>query len=120
MNHKRQKTIQKQRAQRIRKVRSTIKGTAQRPRLVVSRSLTNISAQIVDDVKGHTLTAVTQKELGKKKVARIDAAVALGKLVAKKAQKAGIDNVVFDRRHYKYHGRVKAFADAAREAGLKF
>lgn len=120
MNYKQQKTIQKQRAQRIRKVRAKIQGTAERPRLVVNRSLTGISAQIVDDVKGHTLSAVSQKELGKKKVARLDAATALGKLIAERAQKAGIANVVFDRRHYKYHGRVKAFADAAREAGLKF
>lgn len=118
MNKKQQQVIQGQRERRVRRVRAKISGTAQRPRLAVYRSLRGLSAQLIDDQKGHTLVSVSQKELGKAAGKPVEVATELGKMMADKAKKAGIDNVVFDRRHYKYHGRVKAFAEAAREGGL--
>ena len=120
MDKKRQKSYSGQRARRAARVRAKVKGTPTRPRLAVHRGLTTFSAQLIDDSAGKTIAAVTQKELKGKKTARMDASVALGKLMAEKATKAGIKQVVFDRRSNKYHGRVKAFADAAREAGLQF
>ncbi len=115
------------RAARIRRherVRKSVAGTAERPRLDVFRSLNNIYAQIIDDKRGTTLTAASSldEEIksqleGKKKS---DASKLVGTLVAKRAKEAGITDVVFDRGGYRYHGRVKALADAAREAGLKF
>ncbi len=95
-----------------------------RPRLSVFRSSKNIYAQVIDDVKGHTLAMASTLEEGfiaaKKTGADKAAATAIGKLVAERAAKAGVKEVVFDRGGYIYHGRVKALADAAREAGLKF
>lgn len=96
-----------------------------RPRLSVYRSNMNISAQIIDDVKGITLasasTQVSKKEAkGKKTCCNIKAATEVGKVIAESAKKAGVEEVFFDRGAYLYHGRVKALADAAREAGLKF
>ncbi len=95
-----------------------------RPRLSVFRSSKNIYAQIIDDVKGLTVAAASSLEKGfkdgKKTGADVAAAAAVGKLVAERAVKAGIKDVVFDRGGYIYHGRVKALADAAREGGLKF
>jgi len=95
-----------------------------RPRLSVFRSSKNIYAQIIDDVKGHTLAAASTLEEGfinaKKTGADKAAATEIGKLVAERAVKAGVSEVVFDRGSYIYHGRVKALADAARAAGLKF
>jgi large subunit ribosomal protein L18 len=104
------------------RVRKKIAGTAARPRLVVFRSLKHIAAQLVDDDRGITLVGVTDQSEGIQvdgggKVARGKAA---GKLLAEKAKAAGITTVVFDRNGYRYHGRVQAVADGAREGGLEF
>lgn len=128
MNKKQQKKIKNQRGRRAGRVRKKIVGTSIRPRLAVYRSLTSLSAQVIDDSQGFTLSSVHQRDLKKsakggaaaKKTKSMDVAKRLGKLIAEKSKKAGIEEVVFDRRHYRYHGRVKAFAEAAREAGLKF
>lgn len=102
------------------RVRRKISGTPERPRLNVYRSNTHIYAQIIDDVAGKTLVAASSlKDTPESKGANIEAAKAVGHAVAKKALDAGIDTVVFDRSGYIYHGRVKAIAEAAREAGLK-
>ncbi|WP_173931477.1 50S ribosomal protein L18 [Chelativorans sp. Marseille-P2723] len=98
--------------------------SSERPRLSVFRSSKNIYAQIIDDVKGHTLAAAStlEKDLKGKLKSGSDAAAAteVGKLIAERAKKAGVGKVVFDRGPYLYHGRVKALADAAREGGLEF
>jgi large subunit ribosomal protein L18 len=114
----------KARLRRHRRVRARISGTSERPRLNVFRSLGNIYAQVIDDVAGHTLASAStlDRELsaavdGKSKT---EAAKLVGDLVARRAQAAGIKQVVFDRGGYQYHGRVKALADGAREAGLEF
>lgn len=109
------------RATRQRRVRATVKGTSARPRLSVFRSLNNIYAQVIDDEKQITLVAAStlEKEV-KTKASNIEAAKEVGTLIAKKALEKNIDTVVFDRNGYLYHGKVKALADAAREAGLKF
>ena len=101
------------------RVRSKISGTSLRPRLSIFRSLKGMSAQLIDDEKGVTLASASSREV-KEKIAKTGVAAALGKLIADKASKAGISEVVFDRGGYQYHGRVKALADSAREAGLKF
>lgn len=107
------------RLRRHKRVRKAISGTPACPRLCVFRSLKNIYAQIIDDVAGATLVSASSLELegngGNK-----EAAKAVGELVAKKALEKGIENVVFDRGGYIYHGRVQELADGAREAGLKF
>lgn len=106
------------------RVRKHISGTPERPRLNVFRSLSNIYAQVIDDTTGNTLvSASTLDPAIKESVAfggNVEAAKAVGKLVAEKALAAGITTVVFDRSGYVYHGRVKELADAAREAGLNF
>lgn len=103
------------------RIRKTVNGTAECPRLSVFRSNKGIYAQIIDDLKGHTIVAASSVEDGvDKKANKVDQAVAVGKLVAQKATAAGVSVVVFDRGGYLYHGRVKALADGAREAGLKF
>jgi len=100
-------------------IRTKITGTAERPRLTVFRSNTQIYAQVIDDVKGVTLASASS--LGNKdKVTKTEQAAAVGKLLAKAALEAGVNEVVFDRNGYLYHGRVKQLADAAREGGLKF
>ena len=100
-------------------IRTKISGTAEKPRLTVFRSNTQIYAQIIDDVKGVTLAAASS--LGSKdKMTKTEQAAVVGKLIAKNALEAGIKEVVFDRNGYLYHGRVKQLADAAREGGLKF
>ena len=106
------------------RVRAKISGTTERPRLCVYRSLQHIYAQIIDDTQGHTLVAastvdpeIVKETEGKKKS---DQAEMVGLLVAKRALDAGITQVVFDRAGYKYHGRVKTVADAARKGGIKF
>lgn len=115
------KKKQLKRAARIKRVRAKISGTADRPRLVVFRSLKHISAQLIDDAARQTLASVMDTELtnikGKKKMAQAEL---VGKLLAEKAAKAGITAVVFDRRAYKYHGRIKSLADGARSGGLRF
>ena len=100
-------------------IRHRVSGTAQKPRLTVFRSNTQIYAQLIDDVTGVTVAAASSLGL-KEKVTKIEQAAKVGALVAKVAQEAGITEVVFDRNGYLYHGRVKQLADAAREAGLKF
>ena len=103
------------------RVRTKISGTPERPRLCVYRSNTNIYAQIIDDVAGKTLVSAStlEKEVKTKK-ANKEAAKEIGNLIAKRAKEAKISNVVFDRGGYIYHGKVKALAEAAREAGLEF
>jgi len=103
--------------QRIRKV---ITGTRVKPRLSVFRSNNEISAQLIDDTQGVTLMAASSREKGVAKGTKIEVANAVGKLLAEKAVKAGIDSCSFDRNGYLFHGRVKSFADGAREGGLKF
>jgi large subunit ribosomal protein L18 len=112
------------RQRRHQRVRKELAGTSERPRLNVFRSLVHIYAQVIDDSKGVTLTTastidadVVTKAKGQPK---IEQAKLVGKLVAERALEAGIKEVVFDRGGYKYHGRVKALAEASREAGLKF
>lgn len=105
-------------------VRARISGTAERPRLNVFRSLEHIYAQVIDDTAGHTLVSAStiDREL-RDKVAgkgKSEAAKMVGELIAKRAQQVGIQTVVFDRGGYRFHGRVKALAEGAREAGLKF
>jgi large subunit ribosomal protein L18 len=112
-------------ARRQVRVRNAVKRAANgRPRLSVFRSSKHIYAQVIDDVKGETIAAASSMEKtlrdGKKTGANIEAAVAVGKLVAERAVKGGVKEVVFDRGQYLYHGRVKALADAAREGGLSF
>ena len=100
-------------------IRHKVTGTAQKPRLTVFRSNTQIYAQVIDDVTGVTVASASSLGL-KDKVTKTEQAAKVGALVAKVAQEAGITEVVFDRNGYLYHGRVKQLADAAREAGLKF
>ncbi|MGH9790064.1 MAG: 50S ribosomal protein L18 [Candidatus Acidiferrales bacterium] len=111
--------------QRIhRRVRQRVQGTPQRPRLSVFRSIAQIYAQVIDDATGRTLVAASSLDKDTrqqtKRGANVAAAKVVGKAIAERAQAAGIKQVVFDRGGYKYHGRVKALAEAAREAGLKF
>jgi large subunit ribosomal protein L18 len=107
------------RARRHRRVRVKVSGTGEKPRLSVYRSLHHTYAQVIDDVSGRTITAASTKTL-KAKHNNSDAAASVGKEIAKRAKAAGVSAVVFDRGGYLYHGRVKALADAAREAGLEF
>lgn len=103
------------------RVRNHISGTAEKPRLNVFRSLSNIYAQVIDDVNGVTLVAASSQDKDFNGYGgNIEAAKAVGAAVAKRALEKGITEVVFDRGGYVYHGRVAALADAAREAGLKF
>ena len=110
------------RTQRKARVSGSVRGSTERPRLSVFRSLKHIYAQIIDDTTGKTLVAVNsdQKEPGLKHGGNKNAAAAVGKSIAAKATAAGITQVAFDRNGFKYHGRIKALADAAREGGLKF
>ncbi len=110
----------RERRERIKKgVRKKISGTTERPRLSVFRSNTAIYGQIIDDVKGVTLAAASSQELGKKSVS-IENSKDVGKKLAEKAVASGIQSIVFDRNGYLYHGNIKAFAEGAREGGLKF
>lgn len=120
MNRKQQSIIQRQRIQRIARVRAKVAGTADRPRLAVHRTLRYISAQLINDVTGKTVASAHQREVVKGKMNKTEAAAAVGKALADAAKKAGVKSAVFDRRSYQYHGRVKAFAEAARESGLAF
>lgn len=105
-----------------RRIRRRIRGTAERPRLCVFRSLRHIYAQLIDDASGRTLAAASsaEKEAPRKSGGNAAGAAAVGRLLAGRAIDKGIKRVVFDRGGYTYHGRVKALADAAREAGLEF
>ena len=103
-----------------RRIRRKVQGSGERPRLTIYRSLNHIYAQIIDDAQGRTLAAAstTEKDLRDATGGNIDAARRVGRAIAERAIGAGINQVVFDRGGYRYHGRVKALADAAREAGL--
>jgi large subunit ribosomal protein L18 len=111
----------KRRAKIKRRIRKKISGTAQLPRLTVFRSNKQIYAQLIDDVNGVTLaSASSYNNKATEKLAKVAQAAVVGKEVAEKAVKAGIQGAVFDRNGYLYHGRVKSLADSAREGGLKF
>ena len=110
-----------QRLKRHKRVRAKISGTPERPRLNVFRSETNMYAQIIDDVNGVTLAAASSLEKGfEGKGGNIEAAKKVGAMIAERAKAKGIENVVFDRGGYLYHGRVQALAEGAREGGLNF
>lgn len=107
------------------RIRKKVQGTTERPRLCIYKSLKHLYVQIVDDATGKSLVSVTtntkeNKASGKKSFANVEAGQQIGRQVAEKARAAGVELVVFDRSGYRYHGVVKAVADAAREAGLKF
>jgi len=111
------------RRQRIKyRIRKRLSGSSERPRMTVYRSNKQIYVQVVDDVSGQTLVAASskEKEIASQKVNKIDQAKLVGKRIAEKAKDKGIENVVFDRNGYLYHGRVKSLAEAARKGGLKF
>ncbi len=111
------------RRQKLRwRIRTTVSGTAQKPRLSVFRSNKDIYAQLIDDSAGHTLAAASSREadIFKADGAKIEKSASVGKLLAERAKAAGIETCVFDRGGYLYHGRVKSLADGAREGGLKF
>ena len=120
------KTTREARERRHRRVRANVIGTAQRPRLNVYRSLEHIYAQVIDDTVGHTLASAStldaevKKKVGKNGQPKLEEAKIVGQIVAARAKDAGITAVVFDRGGNRYHGRVKALADGAREGGLDF
>jgi large subunit ribosomal protein L18 len=113
-------TIREARQRRHRRVRGKVQGTAERPRLVVSRSNRGIAAQLVDDLNGTTVASASHLALKSFKGSKSEQAGEVGKLLAQSAKQAGVDACVFDRGGYLYHGRVKALADGAREGGLSF
>ena len=114
-------TKSKRRERIKRRVRKSVSGTAQRPRLTVFRSNKQIYAQLIDDINGVTVAAASSlKEDKAQKVNKTEQAKLIGTKIAEMASKVGVANVVFDRNGYLYHGRVKALADSARESGLKF
>jgi len=117
-----QKVEKKQIRDRIHKrIRRKLRGTTERPRLAVFRSVAHIYAQVIDDSEGKTLVSASSVDKGAKtNGGNVAAAKKIGKLVAQRAKEKGISRVVFDRGGYHYHGRIKALADAAREAGLEF
>ena len=104
------------------RIRLHLAGTQDRPRLAVFRSLNHIYAQVIDDASGRTLASAStvDKELKGSKATKSEEAATVGKLVAERAKSAGVERVVFDRAGFRYHGRIKSLADAAREAGLEF
>ena len=102
------------------RIRRRVRGTPERPRLAVFRSVKHIYAQVIDDTRSHTLVAASSNEKSGASGGNLSGAKAIGKLIADRAKDKGIKAVVFDRGGYLYHGRVKALADAAREAGLEF
>jgi len=105
---------------RATRVRAKVRGTAERPRLSVHRSLRHMSVQVIDDVAGTTLASTSDKHVDAAGKKPVEVASLIGAEIAKRAQAAGITTVVFDRGSYLYHGRVKALAEAAREGGLTF
>ncbi len=123
-NTRRVKTREQRRERRHRRVRGKVSGTAERPRLVVHRSLNHVEGQIVDDVAGRTLVGLSTLDGSlrerRSELTKTESSHAAGKALAEKAREMGITAVVFDRGGYLYHGRVKAFAEGAREGGLEF
>jgi len=109
-----------QRLKRRRRVRAKVRGTAERPRISVFRSNRGIFAQLIDDEGGRTVASVNWTEADLRDLARMEQATRAGALLADRAKAAGVETAVFDRGGYKYHGRVKALADGAREGGLAF
>ncbi|HEX8391129.1 MAG TPA: 50S ribosomal protein L18 [Longimicrobium sp.] len=118
------KTREERRARRHRRVRGKVHGSAERPRLVIHRSINHVEAQVVDDIAGRTLVGLStlDSELRARRaeLTKTEASHAAGKALAQKARDLGVTQVVFDRGGYVYHGRVKAFAEGAREGGLEF
>ena len=114
------KTKTQARLRRRRRVRAKVRGTAERPRLSVFRSNRGIGAQLIDDVAGHTVAAVNWTEGDLRSLKPMEQANRAGAVLAERAKAAGIETAVFDRGGYRYHGRVKALADGARENGLTF
>ncbi len=119
------RTVSRQaaRSRRQRRVRKKVSGTTERPRLAVYRSNKHISVQLIDDSNGHTMAAASSYEADVRSsgaTGTVSAASAVGRLIGERASAAGVDTVVFDRGGNRYHGRVAALADAARDAGLKF
>jgi large subunit ribosomal protein L18 len=108
------------RLRRRRRVRAKVRGSAERPRLSVFRSNRGVRAQLVDDDRGHTLAAVAWTEDELKSLPRMEQAKRAGELLAERAKKAGVETCVFDRGGYRFHGKVKALAEGAREGGLRF
>jgi large subunit ribosomal protein L18 len=109
-----------QRLRRRRRVREKVSGSADRPRLAVFRSNRGVQAQVIDDVRGHTLAAVNWTEPDLRELPRMEQAKRAGELIAERGKQAGVEAVVFDRGGYRYHGKVRALAEGAREAGLRF
>jgi len=112
-------TKPQKRLKRRRRVRSKVRGSGELPRLSVFRSNRGIGAQLIDDVAGHTLAAVTWTESDLKGLGRMEQAKKAGELLAQRAKAAGVEAAVFDRGGYQYHGRVQALAEGARDGGLK-
>src|SRR5690349_21858209 len=114
--------VRELRIRRHRRVRKKVRGTGERPRLAVFRSNNHMTAQVIDDVAGKTLAAAstTEADLRSGATGNKDAAKKIGELIADRAKAAGVTKVVFDRGGFKYHGRIAAVADAAREGGLEF
>ena len=110
------------RHKRHERIRLRLAGTTGRPRLAVFRSLSHIYAQVIDDASGRTLAAAStaEKEFKSSKSTKSDQAKVVGRLIAERARSAGVEHVVFDRAGFRYHGRIRSIADAAREAGLEF
>jgi large subunit ribosomal protein L18 len=121
---RRVKTREQRRERRHRRVRAKVHGTAERPRLVVHRSINHVEGQVVDDVSGRTLVGLSTLDAALREkrgeMNKTEASRAAGKALAEKAREMGVTQVVFDRGGYVYHGRVKAFAEGAREGGLDF
>jgi large subunit ribosomal protein L18 len=113
-------TKPKQRLRRRRRVRAKVRGNTDRPRLSVFRSNRGIGVQVIDDVAGRTLASVSWTESDIKGLQSMEQAKRVGELIAERAKAAGVETVVFDRGGYRYHGRVKALAEGAREGGLRF
>jgi large subunit ribosomal protein L18 len=113
-------TAPARRLRRRRRVRAKVRGSVERPRISVFRSNRGISAQLIDDASGRTLAAVNWTEADLRGLKPTEQARKAGELLAERAKAAGVDTVVFDRGGYQFHGRVKALADGAREAGLQF
>jgi large subunit ribosomal protein L18 len=113
-------TKPQRRLRRRRRVRAKVRGTAQRPRISIFRSNRGINAQLIDDDAGRTLAAVAWTEADLKGLPRMEQASKAGQVLAQRAKEAGIERAVFDRGGYRYHGRVKALAESAREGGLAF
>src|SRR5947208_17032830 len=113
-------TAPQKRLRRRRRVRAKVTGTAERPRISVFRSNRGIFAQLIDDESGRTLASVSWIEDELRSLSKLEQAKRAGALLAERARAAGVESAVFDRGGYKYHGRVKALADGAREGGLQF